>query len=215
MLAQLLWYGLALSTQKTYIIGTNNYTKYYALFRKKAFFASVGGLAVWIGHLEGRKLKPKTIKGYLAGLWSLCLDCILDKTELEVYNHPIFQRIIAGLWKLYGEGNTYKRWSITRNILFWLIWRFDQTTLKGANLHAAFCLAFLRFLKMEEFTYDKVECNFNSWNLTWGSLSFSENQFFLIFPASKTDPFYWKVILTISATTNKAYAIKSFCNLFR
>lgn len=38
------------------------------LFRKRAFFAQIEELEVWIGHLREKKLKLKIIKGYLAGL---------------------------------------------------------------------------------------------------------------------------------------------------
>ena len=118
-----------------------------------------------------------------------------------------------GLRRLYGKGDTRKYCPITRDVLLRLISRFDQTTLEGANLHAAFCLPFVGFLRMEEFTYDKVECDFNSWNLTWGPVSLSEDQLFLV-PASKTDPFRRGVTLTISAVAEEACAIKSLRNLF-
>ena len=95
--------------------------------------------------------------------------------ELEVYSHPILQKIIAGLQKLYREGDTCKRQPITHDILLKLISRFDQTTFKGVNLHAAFCLAFAGFLRMGEFIYNKVEGNFSSWNLTQGSVSLLED----------------------------------------
>ena len=80
--------------------------------------------------------RTRRSSGYLAGLQSLYLERALDKTELEVYSHPILQRIIAGLRKLYGERDTRERQPITRDILLQLILRFDQTTLGGANLHA-------------------------------------------------------------------------------
>lgn len=128
-----------------YTTATNSYTEYCALFGKRPFPAQVGGLAAWIGHLGGRRLKPKIIKGYLAGLRSLRLDSTLDMAELGVYSHPILQRIIAGLRRLYGEGDTCERQPITRDVLLKLISRFDQTTFEGANLHAAFCLAFAGF----------------------------------------------------------------------
>ena len=205
---------MAPSTRKTYKTATNSYTEYCLLFGKTAFPAQVGGLAAWISYLGGRRLKPKTIKAYLAGLRSLRQDCTLDVTELEVYSHPILQRIIAGLRRLYGEGETHERRPITRDILLQLISRFNQRTLEGANLHSAFCLAFAGFLRMGEFTYDKVECDFNSWNLTRGSVSLSEDRLFLVLPASKTDPFRRGVTLTISAAADEACAIKSLRNLF-
>ena len=189
MPARLLWYRLAPSTRKTYTIARKSYTEYCTFFRKRAFPAQVEGLAVWIGYLGERRLKPKTIKGYLAGLRSLRLDCTLDKTELEVYSHPILQRIIAGLRRLHGEGDTRERQPITRDILLQMISRFDQTTFEGANLHSAFCLAFAGFLRMGEFTYDNVEPDFSFWNLTRGSVSLLEDRLFLVLPASKIDLF--------------------------
>lgn len=97
----------------------------------------------------------------MAGLQSLRLDYALDKAKLEVYGHLMLQRIIAGLRRLYEKGDTHEHRPITRNILLKLISRFDQTTLEGANLHAAFCLAFAGFLQMGKFIYDKVENDFS------------------------------------------------------
>ena len=74
----MLWYSLATSTQKTYSTATNSYTKYCAHFEKRPFPTQVGGLAAWIGHLGERRLKSKTINGYLAGFCSLRMDCTLD-----------------------------------------------------------------------------------------------------------------------------------------
>lgn len=51
--------------------------------------------------------------------------------------------------------------------------------------------------------------------MTWGFVSLFENRLFLVLSASKTDRFCRKVTLTISVTTNKAYAIKSLWNLFK
>lgn len=102
-------------------------------------------------------MKAKTIKAYLAGLRSLRLEYTLDEAEFKVYSQLIFQRVIKGFRRIYGEGNTRERQPITRDILLKLISRFDQTTLEGADLHAASCLAFAGFLRMGEFTHNKVE----------------------------------------------------------
>lgn len=170
--ARLLWYGLAPSTRKTYTTATYSYIKYCAVFGKRAFPTLVGDLTSWIGYLEGKRLKAKTIKRYLAGLQSLHLECTLDEAELKVYSHPMLQRIIKSFWRIYKEGDIWQRRPITCDILLKLISRFDSTTLKRANLHAVFCLAFAEFFRMGEFTYNKVESDFNSWNLTWGLVSF-------------------------------------------
>ncbi len=80
--------------------------------------------------------------------------------------------------------------------------RFDHKTLEGTNLHAVFCLVFAAFLRIREFNYNKVECDFNSWNLTRGSVSLSEGRLFLDLSASKTDSFHQGMTLTILATTD-------------
>ena len=67
---------------------------------------------------------------------------------------------------------------------------------------------------MGEFTYNNVESDFSSWNLTRGSVSLLEDRLFLVLPASKTDPFRRGVTLTIPAATDEACAVKSLRNLF-
>lgn len=115
---------------------------------------------------------------------------------------------------IYGEEDTRERRPITRDILLKLISRFDQTTLEGANLHAAFCLTFAGLLRMGEFTYNKVESDFSSWNLTRGSVSLSEDRLFLVIPSCKTDPFRRGITLTISAANDEACVVTSLNNLF-
>lgn len=115
---------------------------------------------------------------------------MLDMTEVEVYSHLILQKNIASLKQLYGKGETHECRLIIHNILLQLISRFNQKTLEKVNLHANFCLAFAEFWQIGKFTYDKVECNFNFWNLAQGSVSLSDDCFFFVFPALKTDPFY-------------------------
>lgn len=46
----------------------NSYTKYYALFNKRAFFTQIERFAVQIDHLGEKMLKIKIIKRYLVGL---------------------------------------------------------------------------------------------------------------------------------------------------
>lgn len=158
-------------------------------------------------------MKSKTITEYLAGLQSLRLNCTLDKTELEVYSHPVLQKFIAGFQKLSGERDIYKHRPITCTILLRLISRFDQTT-EGASLQAVFYFTFAGFLRIREFTFDKVECDFNSWKLTRSSISVSENWHFVSSPSLQDNLFRRGVILTISAATDKACEIKFLCNLF-
>ena len=152
----------------------------------------MGGLVAWIGHLGGRRLKPKTTKRYVAGLRSLRLDCTLDMAGIEVYSQLILQKIIECLRRLYGEGDTHERRPTIYDILHKLTSRFDQRTFEGANLHLAFCLAFARFLQM----------------------TLQEDRLLLVFPSSKTDPFRRQMTLTISAARDEACVVKSLRNFF-
>lgn len=81
-------------------------------------------------------------------------------------------------------------------------------------MHAAFYLAFAGFLQMGEFTYNRIESDFSSWNLTQGSVSFSKDWLFFIIPSCKTDPFCQGIILTISVASDKDCAVTSLTNLF-
>lgn len=61
------------------------------------------------------------------------------------------------------------------------------------------------FLRVKEFTIDKVECDFNSWNLTQSSVFLLLDQLFHVLSASITDPFYQRITLTISTTTDEVH----------
>ena len=187
-----------------------SYKKFCFLFRKKPFPATVQTLVFRIGQLGERRLKPKTIKSYLGGLKSLRIDRALVLSKLDVYSHPVLHRIIIGIKRFRGEGKTRERQLITRDILLRLLLQFKTHTLEGANLHVAFCLAFAGFLQIREFTnVDRGKYNFGAWNLTRRSIFFLEDRLFLVLSSSKTDLFRKGVILTISAATDNACALRS------
>ena len=77
-------------------MATNSYTEYCVFFGKRPFLAQIGGVAVWISYLGEKRLKPKTIKEYLASLRFFCIHYIRDMAKLEVYGHPILQKITVG-----------------------------------------------------------------------------------------------------------------------
>ena len=97
-----------------------------------------------------RRLKPKTIKTYITDLRSACVD--REYSDLTVFNEPLLQREINGIKRMYDEDETRERKAITRDILLEILQSFDTRTRKGATLHAAFCLAFADFLRIDEFT---------------------------------------------------------------
>ena len=138
--------------------------------------------------------------------------------NLDVFHHPVLDRILTGIKRKNGEAEKRERLPITREILIKLLSRLDQTKEKGANLHAAYCLAFAGFLRAGEFTYttqDVLDSSFDQWHLTRKSIRFEADHLQLSLPVSKTDPFRRGITLTIAATNDVACALASLTNLYR
>lgn len=109
----------------------------------RPFPATVTTLASWVAELGDQFTAPKTIKLYLNGIRSYQVDIGLKGlNELEAFQYPMLQRIITGIRRLRGEKDTREKQPITRDILLQILKLLDYNTFDGANLHAAFCLAF-------------------------------------------------------------------------
>ena len=136
---------------------------------------------------------------------------------LEVFHHPLLERILAGIRRLRGEANTRERRPITRDLLLQMLRQFDKNTRFGATMHASFCLAFAGFLRIGEFTWtssDLLDEDFEKWFLTRRSVSFRDDHLLLTLPSSKADPFRRGITLTIAATNDEACAVASLKHLF-
>lgn len=182
---------------------------------RPAFPASLSTLASWTSDLGERRLQVKTIKAYLTGVRSAHINIGFD--DLKVFHHPMLQRIIAGIRRMRGEAGVKERRPITRDLLLLMLANIDKTTRLGANLHAAFCLAFAGFLRIGEFTYsinDRSDPEFAKWFLTRRSVAFYKDYIELSLPASKTDPFRQGVTILIASASDDACPISSLQNLF-
>ena len=136
--------------------------------------------------------------------------------DLEIFHHPLLERILAGIRRLRGEADTKERRPITRDVLLKVLTRFNTTTRYGIMLHAVFCLAFAGFLRIGEFTWsqeDYAQSDFVNWFLTRRSVELHEDYAFLKLSASKTDPFRRGVTLTVAATGDQACAVSSLRRL--
>ncbi len=172
-------------------------------------------LASWTSNLGDRRLHVKTIKAYLTGVRSTHVDMGFD--DLHVFHHPMLQRIIAGIRRMRGEPGVKERRPITRDLLLLMLADIDKTSRLGANLHAAFCLAFAGFLRIGEFTYSNADRNdpeFANWFLTRRSVAFYEDHVELSLPASKTDPFRQGVTILVAGADDDACPVASLQNLF-
>jgi hypothetical protein len=122
------------------------------------------------------RTKTATIKLYLTGLRSYCVD--LGLADLTAFEDPRLQRILRGIKIFHAARETEprERLPITRDILLRLIAHLDQNTHEGATFYAAFCLAFAAFLRISEFTWSNSEWqsddDFKHWHITRNSVQF-------------------------------------------
>jgi len=130
-------------------------------------------------------VKSSTIKVYLTGLRSYCVDQGYSTADFEVFTHPQVQRTIKGARRLYParEDVTRERLPITKNILLRVLSRLSLDSYEGICLHAAFCLAFAGFLRIGEFTWEPVDwlradqgAEFANWHVTRNCVHFDVPQ---------------------------------------
>ncbi|KAA8895233.1 hypothetical protein FN846DRAFT_912012 [Sphaerosporella brunnea] len=92
------------------------------------FPVTVGSLCNWMAYLGNRgRTKSATMKSYLNGLRSYCVDMGMGGDDLEVFRHPRVQRVIRGIKIFHGakEGDLRERLPITRNLLLRILAKLD------------------------------------------------------------------------------------------
>ena len=119
------------------------------------FPPSIRSLCDWAALLGDKGINPKPIKQYLSGIRSYQVDRGASKAELDIFHHPQLERIVAGIRRLRPAAQPRERRPISRSILKEIVSTFDQNSLRGATLHAAFCLAFAAFLRIGKFTWEE------------------------------------------------------------
>lgn len=214
--ARFLYWGLAERTRSNYSTARKSYILLCGIHGISAFPVTIRSLSSWITKMGLRRLSHKSIKLYMTGLRSYHVELGASKQELEIFHTPVLQRVIAGIRRFNGEPDVKERHPITRPVLRAMLARLDKNTRKGANLYAAFCLAFAGFLRMGEFTWARGELNpdFRNWHITRGSVLLSDDRLQLSLPASKTDPFRQGITHTIAATGDEACAVAALKYLF-
>ena len=213
-----LWWGLAPKTRDGYNTGVRSYLNHCVTHcNGSPFPATVPKLADWLGHLGTRRITYETMKKYMCGIRSHHVDLSYSSQENEVFAHPLLQRICKGARRRQGQAGRRERRPITRDVLLKMLARLDTNTPDGANMHAAFCLAFAGFLRVGEFTYTKADTqtdDFGDWFVTRNHVSLGRDSLTLDIPASKTDTFRRGISIPIAATNDAACPLKSLRHLF-
>ncbi|KAA8895811.1 hypothetical protein FN846DRAFT_911355 [Sphaerosporella brunnea] len=137
--ARYLWWGLCANTRRTYATARNSYRP-FADFSglDSPFPVTVESLCNWMAYLGNRRrTKSATMKSYLTGLRSYCVDMGMD--DLDVFCHPRVQRVIRGIKIFHGarESDRRERLPITRDLLLHILTRLDSNTQEGTTNHAA------------------------------------------------------------------------------
>ena len=212
-------WGLAPKTRESYDTPTRSYLDYCLTHSSDPPLpASREQLIEWITHLGVNRLLAKTIGSYLVGLQSYHIDLGYAGEDLNALTHPMLKRITAGIRRRNGEAEKQERRPITRDVLSKLLGKLNPKSRDGANVHAAFCLAFAGFLRISKFTYSAMEQRdpeFNQWHVTRSSISFNgDTSLELRLPASKTDPWRRGVTIPIAATFDAACPVAALKSLF-
>jgi hypothetical protein len=107
--ARYLWWGLSANTRRTYTTARNSYRTFAAFSGLDSPFpVTVESLCNWMAYLGNRgRTKSATMKSYLTGLRSYCVD--MGMYDLEVFRHPRLQRVIRGIKIFHGarEGDCH------------------------------------------------------------------------------------------------------------
>ena len=210
-----LWWELVLKIRESYDTSIKSYMKYTTMHNRRFFFSTtVSQIVDWVATLRIRKLLAKTIDFYLINLRSYHVN--LDYSDLDF--NSLLKRIVVDIKRRNDEINTKKRRSITKNILLKLLEQIDVVNLENCNLHAFFCLVFVVFLRIDEFTYfaaKQRDLDFDRWHVTRSFIIFNDdNSMTLCLSVFKIDSWRQDVVIFIVATADVACSIKSMKRLF-
>jgi hypothetical protein len=134
--ARYLWWGLSTNTRRTYATARNSYTTFAAFAGIEPFPPTADSLCNWMAYLANRgRTKSTTMKAYLTGLRSYCVDMGMDYHDLDLFHHPRVQRVIRGIKIFHGarESDRRERLPITRDLLLRILTQLDTYTQEGAT----------------------------------------------------------------------------------
>jgi len=179
-----------------------NYCSFATLHNLTPFPATAKTLCFWAAETS-IKTSPTTVQRYLSGIRSHHIDLGLPTT---VFTDERLKRIIAGARRIHIAIPRTQHDVVTIDILRSLVNSLNTSLFNDVNLHAAFCLAFAAFLRVDDLLSLLRSCVIFSRDMQ--SLT-------LILPRSKTDQFGQTTSIFISiAADAKICPVRSLQRLF-
>ena len=214
-----LWWELALKTRESYDTSIKNYMKYTTIHNRRFLFSTTMSQIVdWVATLRTRKILAKTINFYLVNLHSYHVNLNYSDLNLKIFINSLLKRIVVDIKRRNDEINTKERRLITKNVLLKLLEQINVINLENYNLHAFFCLVFVVFLRIDEFTYfatKQRDLDFDRWHITRSFIVFKDdNNMMLYLFIFKIDSWRQNVVISIVATADVACSIKLMKRLF-
>ena len=159
--------------------------------------------------------KHATIKSYLAAVKHLHFK---NNFELPLHKFTRLQYLLRGIKRSQGTSN-YVRKPITPthlNMFFSLLQPLHKPShIDNKMLWAAICLAFFGFMRISEFTCDKVfdpDIHLAATDIIFRPSFSNPESISVRLKSSKTDPFRQGILLTIGATKNNPCPVEAMKN---
>ena len=132
-----------------------------------------------------QKVKSNTAKEYLNSLRSFHIE---NDLTISIFNNPRIDLVIRSGKCVHDEGKRRNRLSLIYDIFLKII-REVNSNLDDINIEYAICVAFVGFLRCDEFTWNSWEPYISSQHLlSRKHIKFHINDsIILTLPASKTD----------------------------
>ena len=149
-------------------------------------------------------------------LRSYHVDLSYSDADLKIFVNLFLKRIIVDIKRRNNEVNTKERRSITRDILLKLLKKI-LITFENCMLKVFFCLVFVVFLSIDEFTYfvtKQKNSDFARWHLTRDFVTLKKNSMSLRLSFSKTNSWRQRVTIFIVAIDDIVCSIKTIKQLF-
>ena len=205
------WWKFASNIRENYEIEINNYIDNCVILNEDSSFSiDIHKLNDWINSLKIRDFSHLTTQKYFCHLRFYYTNLNYFKQNIEMFSHFMLIRQCFDIKRRVDETNIVVRRFIIKDLLLKLLDFLDIHDENQMNLYAVFCLIYVVFLKMNEFTYKQTDAstsNFNDWFVIKNSIIFHDNFLILRLSTFKCDIFRRDVDVHIAESLNNVDSI--------